>query len=471
MPAIITTKFRIHNAEQFKEGFGEAASTKVYLGIGRPYPWANEKMPPAPVDTISDELSYWDDMLALKRCTAGDVTQCVIRRDWTSGKYYDMYRHDYSGTQTGNGVDIDTGVAATRNSLYESSFFVVTDEYNVYKCLYNRNSSNQVVPSTVKPTGKSSSPIVLGDGYVWKYMYTVAPADVIKFISTDFMPVKEVTANPGQYDAYIDQWSVREAAVAGEIDVVEVLNGGANYTSAPTVAILGDGEGALAEAIIDVGTGKVVKISITAKGSGYTYATAVIQGGGGTNATAKVIIPPQDGHGYNPVEELGGYYVMMNVRLEYDDGLGDFPVDNDYRRIMVIRDPYNYGTQVISTATTLKATKELVINSLEPDFLEDEVITGGTSGAVGRIINIALDETAVTTTLRYIELRTENSNGQVFEIGEDITGSESLAVGIVSALVNPEVQPRSGDVMYVENRRLINRAPDQIEDIKIVVEM
>jgi hypothetical protein len=470
MPAIITTKFRIHNAEQFREGFGETSNTKVYFGIGRPYPWANEKSPDLPIDTVNDEYSYWQDMLALKRCTAGDVTQCVIRRDWTTGKYYDMYRHDYSANQGANGVDIDTGIAVTRASLYESSFYVLTDEYNIYKCLNNKNSNNQVVPSTVKPTGKSTSPIILGDGYVWKYMYTIAPADVIKFISTDFMPVKEVTSNPGQYDAYIDQWSVRAAAVAGALNTVQVINGGQNYTTAPTVAIVGDGEGALAEAVINVGTGQVVKINITSAGSGYTYATAVIAAGGGTGATAKVIIPPQNGHGYNPVEELGGYYVMMNVRLEYDDGMGDFPVDNDYRRIVVIRDPYNYGTEVISTATTLKATKEIVMSSLE-DYIEDEVITGGSSGAVGRVINILKDNNTNTTTVRYILLRAQNINGQDFTVGEDVTGSESLAVGIISSRINPEVEAHSGDIMYVENRRLINRAPDQIEDIKIVVEM
>jgi hypothetical protein len=472
MPAIITTKFRINNAEQFREGFGEAASTKVYFGIGRPYPWANEKTPDLPIDNVNEEYSYWEDMLALKRCTASDVTQCVIRRDWKSGQYYDMYRHDYSVNQGNYGVDIDTGIPVARASLYESSFFVLTDEYNVYKCLYNRNSNNVVVRSTVKPTGKSSTQIITGDGYVWKYMYTIAPADVIKFISTDFMPVKEVTINPGQYDAYIDQWNVRVAASQnpGALTTVEVTSGGQNYTTAPTVGILGDGNGAFAEAVIDEGSGEVVKINITNPGSGYTYATAVIQGGGGSAAAAKVIIPPQNGHGYNPVEELGGYYVMMNVRLEYDDGTGDFPVDNDYRRIMVIRDPFNYGTEIISIAPTLKATKEIVITSLE-NYIEDELITGATSQAVGRVINIAQDTVAGTTTVRYILLRSQNINGQDFEVGEGVTGNQSLRVGIVGELINPEVQPHSGDVMYVENRRLINRAPDQIEDIKIVVEM
>ena len=35
MPAIITNKFRMNNAEQFSESFSETAATVYYLGIGR----------------------------------------------------------------------------------------------------------------------------------------------------------------------------------------------------------------------------------------------------------------------------------------------------------------------------------------------------------------------------------------------------------------------------------------------------
>ena len=35
---------------------------------------------------------------------------------------------------------------------------------------------------------------------------------------------------------------------------------------------------------------------------------------------------------------------------------------------------------------------------------------------------------------------------------------------------DPELQPNSGHILYVENRRPISRASDQTEDIKIVVE-
>ena len=43
MPAIITNKFRIHNAEQFRESFSETAPNVYYLGIGRPQAWTTQQ--------------------------------------------------------------------------------------------------------------------------------------------------------------------------------------------------------------------------------------------------------------------------------------------------------------------------------------------------------------------------------------------------------------------------------------------
>lgn len=463
MAAIITSKFRIHNAQSFKEGFSEAAATNMYLGIGRPQSWTNDNSPDTPKDTVADEYYYWDDMLAVKRIQSSDVSHAVPRRNWTSGKYYDTYRHDYNGTTAG--VDIDSGGATTPATLYDANFFVVTDEYNVYKCLENRDTSGSVTASTTKPTGNSTSPITTADGYVWKYMYTISPADVIKFVSTDFIPVKTLSSNPGSTDAYYDQWLVTDAAIDGGINNVIMVSGGTGYVTEPDVTITGDGTGATAVATIDVGSGEVTAITITDPGTGYTFATVGISGGSGASATATAIITPKGGHGYDAVEELGGYYVMMNVRLEYADGSGDFPVDNDYRRIVLLRDPTNYGTTTAATASTLKASHEMTLTGVTGTFQQDEQITGGTSGAVGRIVSID------GTTLRYIQLRTENTEGALFEEGETVEGGTSSATATLDTLTTPEVQPDSGDVIYVENRRPINRASDQIEDIKIIVEM
>lgn len=468
MAAIITTKFRIHNAQSFKEGFDEASASNIYLGIGRPQAWANDNQPDTPKDTVADELYYWDDMIALKRVQPSDVSLAIVRRNWSSGKYYDIYRHDYNGVTAG--VNINDGGATAPATLADANYYVMTDEYHVYKCLNNRKNG-AVVQSTVKPTGTDPNQLLTtSDGYVWKYMFTVSPADVLKFVSTDFIPVKTLSTNPGTTDAYYTQWLVQAAAVDGSINHIQVVNPGTLYASAPTVQIVGDGTNAAATAVFDAGTGQVTGITVTNKGSGYTYATVTLTGGTtGTNATAQAIISPKGGHGKDPVEELGGFYVMMNVRLEYDDGAGDFPVENDYRRIMLVRDPFNFNTTVVASTTTLSSMRIFNVSGVSGTFQVDEVITGATSGAAGRIVR-SWSESGVNK-ISFVQTRVENPQGKLFTNGESITGGSSSATATISSIVDPEVQADSGDVLYVENRRPINRALDQIEDIKIIVEM
>jgi hypothetical protein len=293
---------------------------------------------------------------------------------------------------------------------------------------------------------------------------------VLKFVSTDFIPVKTLASNPGTTDAYYTQWLSQNAAIDGALDHVLVTNQGTSYATVPTVAIAGDGTGATATATIDVGTGKVTKITLTNRGTGYTYGTVTLTGGtSGTPATASLIISPKGGHGNDPVEELGGFYVMMNVRLEYDDGAGDFPVDNDYRRIMLVRDPFNFNTSVVASSTTLRSMRVLTVTGVSGTFVPDEVITGGSSTAKGRIVRVWSE--SGTNYISYVQTRAENLTGLLFTNGEGITGATSSATATIGAIALPEVQPDSGDVMYVENRRPINRALDQIEDIKIIVEM
>lgn len=469
MAAIITTKFRIHNAQSFQEGFSEAEATNIYLGIGRPQSWANDNAPDIPKDTVADEYYYWDDMIALKRVQPSDVSLSIVRRNWTSGQYYDIYRHNYNGSVAG--VNIVDGGQTLPETLADANYYVITDEYNVYKCINNRKDG-VVSESTIKPTGNTPDALTgpLADGYVWKYMYTVAPADVLKFVSTDFIPVKTLITNPGVTDAYYSQYLVQEAAIDGALNHINIDQPGTLYTSVPIVQIVGDGVDAEGTAVVDLGTGTVTGITITNKGSGYTFATITLVGGTvGDVATASAIIDPKGGHGTDPVEELGGFYVMMNVRLEYDDGAGDFPVDNDYRRIMLVRDPFNFNTTVVATTATLRSMRELTVSGISGNFIPDEIIVGTISGAAGSIVRAW--EEGGEYYITYVQTQVENPEGALFQQGESITGGTSNATATITTIANPEVQPDSGDVLYVENRRPINRALDQIEDIKIIVEM
>jgi hypothetical protein len=450
MAAIITNKFRLHNAEQFIEAFGETSPTNMYLFIGRPASWANDASPDTPIDNSNTMFNIYDDMIAMKRVQSTDVTHAIVRRDWISGVVYDEYAHDYSDSNTS-----DSGA----EDLYSATFYVMTDEYNIYKCISNNGGST----STEKPTGTDTSIITTADAYKWKYMYSISAADALKFLSTDFIPVKKILSNPGASDPYYTQYQVQQNAIAGTIENIKVTAGGSGYTSAPTVSITGDGTGATATA--SVSGGAVDGITITNEGSGYTQVEITIIGDG-TGATAKAIISPEGGHGLSAVRELGAYFVMMNTRLEYDDGSGDFPVNNDYRRIGIIRDPYNFGTTTEATSDTLSAVKTITFQSAgqSGNYDVDERIVGGTSAANG----IVVDWNPDTLVLKYYQ--DINTGFMDFQVGETVSGNDSSATGTTSALGDPEVEPDSGDILYVEHRRPINRASDQIEDIKLVVE-
>lgn len=498
MSAIITSKFRIHNAASFKEGFSESSPSNMYLFIGRPYRWEqnigtetapqwidDDTAPYTPYDTVHTEFDIWKDMIAMKRINSTDVTHAIMRRDWTSGQHYDMYRDNYNGIGAQGVYTGGAGqaVTTTRETLFDASFFVMNTNYQVFKCLNNVDkTTGEIVPSTVMPDGTNSyAPFTTSDGYTWKFMFQISAADVLKFVTADFIPVKLATSD-NINDPYYSQWLAQSNAIDGAIEHISVTSGG-NYVggSDPTIEIVGDGTGCTAEV---VRTGSVITgVNITNRGQGYTYATAVISnnGGGTGGGVLHCQISPKGGHGYNAIEELGGFYVTMNVRLSYAEGAGntdgttDFPIDNDYRRIGIIKDPYNYNTTDICTDSTRIATFSLSLQGTD-EFHFDELITQPSNGARGYVVSWDSDNRI----LHYISTFNDpNRTGDpdkdpvesiIFQSGELIEGEYGNSA-VIDEIGIPEVQPYSGDMIYFENRRPISRADDQIEDIKIIVEM
>jgi len=123
---------------------------------------------------------------------------------------HDIYRHDYEEFVTGS-----TSTRITANSgattLFDSTFYVLTADRNVYKCLDNNGNS----ASTVEPTGTGTSIITTGDSYKWKYMYTLSAAQQANFLSTDFMAVATDS-------------TVAAAAVDGALDKVKIKTAGSS---------------------------------------------------------------------------------------------------------------------------------------------------------------------------------------------------------------------------------------------------
>jgi hypothetical protein len=314
------------------------------------------------------------------------------------------------------------------------------------------------------PTGTTTSSFTTADGYVWKYMATVPPSAATKFQTNNFSPVKRVGSNPGSSDPYYNQYLVEQAAVDGSLDFIKVVNQGSGYpTSSSTVAvtITGDGTGATALATTN-NLGKVTSITITAAGTGYTWATVSV-GGGGTGATCTAIIPPAGGHGYDVPRELGAYYLILDVQLSYDEGSGDFPVGNSFRRVGILKDPYLFGTTTIATGTTYRANPLLTFSSVTGAYTINETITGGTSGATGIVVSYD----SVNKQVRYYQT---SSNSGTFSVSENVVGGSSGASGVVSVKGDPEINIFSGEILYIEHRRPTTRDITQIEDLRIIIE-
>jgi len=424
MASLVTSKFRVHNAQQFAEAFSEASNTIMYLFIGKNTTFPNDNSPPTPVNSTANiEYTPWRDMYAAKRITTSDVTHAIDRYDWTSGTVYDQYD------------DQDT-------DLLEDDFYVMTDEYNVYKCLFNVGGS----ASTTKPTGVSTSPFTTADGYIWKYMYTVTTAKALKFLTNDYIPVQTLTSDGGE-----DQWDVQQAAVDGGIHVIKVTAGGSGYATAPAVTITGDGTGATANSTITANV--VTSGTITAAGTGYTRASVTFASGA---ATANAIISPSGGHGSDAVEELGGKFIMLNVRLDGNES-NTFSTANEFRQVGIVRDPYLYGTSTRAVASSFRQSYKYQLSGISGTFTVDETITSGSNTA--SLIEFTTPNIFTTLPLHLPFANTTS-----------VTGGTSGATGTIAVITTPGLKPYSGDIIYVENRVPIARADDQIEDVKLVVQ-
>lgn len=71
-----------------------------------------------------------------------------------------------------------------------------------------------------------------------------------------------------------------QAPVGQGIQSIPILTSGSGYIGAPLVQIQGDGTGAMAVAQVDPASGRLTNIVVTCPGHGYTYAFAMLVGGG-----------------------------------------------------------------------------------------------------------------------------------------------------------------------------------------------
>lgn len=247
-----------------------------YFYVARTQVWKDEENVENPIDSVSYINESRKNILMIKRIIESDAALMINRHDWTSGTVYDQYDDRYGETVTIG--DITSTIIASSGvaRLADARFYVMTSEFNVYKCLDNAGGA----PSTKQPTGQTLTPIKTEDGYIWKFMFQVGEADRIRFLTPDYIPVRKMS---GVGVPFFD--------VNGIVDDIIVEEPGSGYVVPPSVLIHGDGQGATAHALVD--GGQVTDIIIDNAGDGYTFAYVTLvraDGDPGNGATARVVL-------------------------------------------------------------------------------------------------------------------------------------------------------------------------------------
>lgn len=244
---LVTTNFNVHSAATFVDTF---ANTDYFIFAGKHTPYAASDVTiEVPNNSVkSTHIDVYDNMIFAKRVSQADVVHVIPKYTWTANTAYTQYDH-------------------RDGDLFTKQFFVMVDddtEYNVWKCLHNASNTSATVRSTIAPSRNGSSadlfPLETGDGYLWKYMYTVTKTNYEKFATLNYIPVIANTA-------------VVTGSIPGTIDLIDVVDAGKGYSNYIVQGIFKTGDiniggvntiyGAPedAEAIDDYYQGCVIKIT------------------------------------------------------------------------------------------------------------------------------------------------------------------------------------------------------------------
>jgi len=532
MTASTKINLRFNNTEQFKESFFEANTpTIAYVSIGNHIPYINEASPDSLVDTIASEKSVWDNIYAAKKVTGNDVELVIPRINWTANTKYRQYDDiiDAGSLLSANvsqnlkpmyvitsGLDVYKCVSnnASANSTVEPTGNYTTSNGNIgtadsyiWKYMYNVSPSNKYLTTSWIPAptstsaldygvnvsgvvdGELSSITVINKGVNYRQASNIrvdgftSGQTTIKLANTTLalaifsIPVLSNLSNLSisgtgiPTNAYIS--SIANATGVITLSANTSASGGNanNITISTRVYIDGDGVGVVAAATLsNTSSGvssvnaNVNKISVSTIGSDYTFANVYIYGSGSA-ANARVILPPKFGHAFNPAKELNANNVMISVRIGEIDSTeqGLISVDTSFRQISLLRDPYKYDTTTVANTSTA--------NSVISQTTNLDVVAGTTY-----TLNEYVYQGNVLNPTAYAYINAQTTNGVrlsrvkgTFVTGLALVGTTSSSSRTVTAISNPEFEPYTGDILYVENSIKADRADGQAENIKLVI--
>ena len=423
--------------------FGTSIST-AYAFLAHIDPWTDDNNPPEPTQDQKYLKSVFNSIFVAKQINTNDISPVIQRIDWTSGEIYDYYQDD---------VDM---FAADGYGLLYLNFYVKNRYDQVFKCLWNNNGAASTVEPFFQPGTYGTNNIYKGsDGYKWKYIYTVDVGSKQKFMDSRWMPIPVGTNTPN---------ALQTAAGFGDIEVINVTNGGSGYDPANaiiTLAITGDGTGAAGT--LEVANGQITDIVITNTGSNYTYANVSVTSSLGSDASFNAPISPVGGHAFDPISEMGCTRVMFTSEFNGSEG-GIIPVDIDYRQVGLLINPTtlsNYPEP--ANGSIYKVSTDFVVAAGFGAYVPDEYVYQGTSLEESSFSAKVLSFDTASNVIRLI-----NKRGS-YTLNAPVYCAISGTVRTLLSVSLPNFQAFSGYLSYIENRAGIQRSSDGIEQFRFVV--
>lgn len=418
--------------------------TTIYCFLAKAEPWPDGDTPPVPTQDQKSMKQVFKNIFVAKQIYSGNIGLVIQRIDWKTGQTYDYY-------------DDSIDMFAVDENRYLLKHFYVKNKYDqIFKCLWNANGSPSTDEPYFEPGTYNTNNIYQGpDGYKWKYMYTIDSGLKVKFMDDSWIPVPDIGNPPNP---------LQSAAGTGDIEVINVLDGGSEYDAANaaiTVSITGDGTGATAT--VDVTDGVITDIIVTNPGSNYTYANAAIVSALGSGAVLSSPTSPVAGHGFDPASELGVRNIMMTC--EFSGNESDMiPTDIDFHQLGLLVNPSTISSGELPAEQPIyKTTTDLVVAPGFGLYVQDEWVYQGTSLETASFVGRVLSFDSAGNVLKLININgTITTNAPVF-------GTTSSTTRTLLSYSVPDFEIMSGYLVYIENRSGIQRSADGIEQFRLVL--
>lgn len=356
--SVIRPEFHTSLVSQIFEDIFYQRSSYFYF-LGKIDLWNVSDTPPtSPLNTVEQDNIVRDNIVYMRRISPTETSMVILRNQWESGATYTQWDH----TQEMKGT----------------SFFVVTPEYNVYKCLDN----NLGGASTIEPSGTPLEPFRTADGYLWKYMYNIPIFKRNKFVSGNRIPVQRALT-----DTFYSK---------GAVNTVAVLDEGAGYISIPltTITVTGTTTGTGASAAIDaVGPlGEITGLLINNGGSDYIAgATVTVTSSTGIGAVIEITQTGGVIDGFTIVQ--GGYGYSLSDSISIDVGGAEIipvvsPTTGSILKTVIKSPGSGYTTAPTLTINQTPATGTGKYGT-NPGAVVKAVIDGGS------IVNVTIEDPGV----------------------------------------------------------------------------